>query len=129
MLNWPDWFRLEVGQIRLLGSGFVGGRIMDFKFQFLTRGTCSNIYRIYCFFLTQKLLFLTAETWFSILFTIIVELVPAAIKTSIIGMTLFAMNIIGGNVTLAIDPLEKAIGYKEALYLFWPMLAAIGKVF
>ena len=81
------------------------------------------------FFLTQKLLFLTAETWFSILFTIIVELVPAAIKTSIIGMTLFAMNIIGGNVTLAIDPLEKAIGYKEALYLFWPMLAAIGKVF
>ena len=56
-------------------------------------------------------------------------MVPAAIKTSIIGMTLFAMNIIGGNVTLAIDPLEKAIGYREALYLFWPLLAAIGKVF
>jgi len=45
-----------------------------------------------------------------------------------IGMTLFFMNIIGGNITLVIDPLEKAIGYKEALFLFWPVLAATGGI-
>ena len=45
-----------------------------------------------------------------------------------IGMTLFFMNIIGGNITLVIDPLEKAIGYKEALFLFWPVLAATGTI-
>ena len=45
-----------------------------------------------------------------------------------IGMTLFFMNIIGGNITLVIDPLEKAIGYKEALFLFWPVLAATGNL-
>ena len=36
------------------------------------------------------------------------------------------MNIIGGNITLVIDPLEKAIGYREALIVFWPVLAAVG---
>ena len=36
------------------------------------------------------------------------------------------MNIIGGNITLVIDPLEKAIGYRNALILFWPVLAAVG---
>ena len=45
-----------------------------------------------------------------------------------IGMTLFFMNIIAGNITLVIDPLEKAIGYKEALFLFWPVLAATGNL-
>lgn len=79
-----------------------------------------------CYILLVYYLF--AETWFSILFTIIVELVPAAVKTSMIGMTLFFMNIIGGNITLVIDPLEKAIGYKEALFLFWPVLAATGGI-
>ena len=41
---------------------------------------------------------------------------------------MFFMNIIAGNITLVIDPLEKAIGYKEALFLFWPVLAATGNL-
>lgn len=56
-----------------------------------------------------------------------VEIVPPSVKTSIIGLFLFVMNMIGGNVPILVDPLSKAIGYREALYVFYPSLVALSK--
>ena len=71
-------------------------------------------------------LFLAAETWFSLVFTVLVEIVPASIRSVCIGTFLFLMNNVGGNVPLLIDPLAKlqGLGLQTALYIFWPGLIA-----
>jgi hypothetical protein len=39
----------------------------------------------------------SAETWFAILFVSLVEVVPASVKTSVLGIFLFLINNLGGN--------------------------------
>ena len=68
-----------------------------------------------------------AETWFGILFIAIVEILPSAVRTSVLGFFLFVMNMVGGNLNVLIDPMSKAIGYTEALFFFWPVMAATSK--
>ncbi len=55
-----------------------------------------------------------------IVFVVVVELVPAATKTGVLGVFLFLMNNIGGNFPVLVDPLSKLIGYREALLIFYP---------
>ena len=71
---------------------------------------------------------ISAETWFGILFIAIVEILPSGVKTSVLGFFLFVMNMVGGNLNVLIDPLSKKIGYTEALFFFWPVLAATSKL-
>ena len=61
-----------------------------------------------------------AETWFAILFTVIVEICAPEVKSVSIALFLFIMNNIGGNLPVIVDPISKAIGYREAVYLVWP---------
>ena len=67
-----------------------------------------------------------AETWFSLVFTVLVEIVPSSIRSVCIGTFLFLMNNVGGNIPLLIDPLAKipGLGLQTALYIFWPGLTA-----
>ena len=71
-------------------------------------------------------LIVAAETWFSLVFTVLVEIVPASIRSFCIGTFLFLMNNVGGNLPLLIDPLAKlrGLGLQTALYIFWPGLIA-----
>ncbi len=66
------------------------------------------------------LYYFCAETWFAILFTVIVEVVEADVKAISIAVFLFVMNNIGGNLPVIVDPISKALGYREAIYLVWP---------
>ena len=68
----------------------------------------------------------SAETWFSLLFTVLVEIVPASIRSVSIGAFLFLMNNVGGNLPLLVDPLAKmpGVGLQTALYISWPGLTA-----
>ena len=43
-----------------------------------------------------------AETWFSLLFTVLVELVPASIRSLSLGTFLFLVNNLGGNLPLLV---------------------------
>ena len=70
----------------------------------------------------------TAETWFGIVFVVLVELVPGRVKTSVLGVFLFLMNNVGGNLPVLVDPVSKAIGYREALFIFFPGFIAISKL-
>jgi hypothetical protein len=38
------------------------------------------------------------------------------------------MNNIGGNLPVIVDPISKATGYREALYLIWPGSVAVSGV-
>jgi len=75
---------------------------------------------------TLLLYYFFAETWFSLMFTVLVEIVPAAIRSVCIGSFLFLMNNVGGNLPLLIDPLTKVpgVGLQTALYITWPGLTA-----
>lgn len=65
------------------------------------------------------LLDVPAEMWFGILFATLVEIVPLAVRSTTVGVFLFVMNNIGGNLPVFVDPVSKAIGYREAMYIFY----------
>ena len=54
-----------------------------------------------------------AETWFGILFVTLVEVAPPRVKTSVLGIFLFMMNNVGGNLPVLLDPLSKLVGYRS----------------
>jgi len=61
-----------------------------------------------------------AETWFAILFTVIVEIVPAEVRSVVLGLFLFGMNNIGGNLPIVVDPIADKYNYRTALLIFFP---------
>jgi len=74
------------------------------------------------------LYYFCAETWFAILFTVIVEIVDQDVKGISIALFLFIMNNVGGNLPVIVSPLEDAIGYRQAIYLVWPGAQALAAV-
>lgn len=57
--------------------------------------------------------------WFGIVFAILVEITPLACRSTAVGVFLFVMNNVGGNLPILVDPVSKAIGYRESLYIFY----------
>ena len=55
-----------------------------------------------------------------VLFAILIELVPSKTCSVIIGIFLFVMNNIGGNLPVVVNPVKDSIGYREALFIFYP---------
>merc|ERR1712126_315319 len=74
--------------------------------------------------------YLFAETWFAILFTVIVEVVAPEVRATAIALFLFAMNQVGGNLPVVIDPLRSAFGndYRAALGVMWPGCLALSSI-
>ena len=69
--------------------------------------------------LKDALLF-SADTWFGVLFTVISEMVSPDVRSVVIAIFLFLMNNVGGQIPLAIHPLQKAFGLNRALLMIWP---------
>jgi len=70
-----------------------------------------------------------AETWFAVLFTVIVEIVPPEVRSTCIALFLFIMNLVGGNLPIIVAPLRGWYGeYRSALLLVWPGFCAISAV-
>merc|ERR1712071_28218 len=69
-----------------------------------------------------------AEMWMGVLFAILIELVPVKVCSVIVGIFLFVMNNIGGNFPVVVNPIKDSIGYRQALFIFYPggyLLSAI----
>jgi len=67
-----------------------------------------------------------AETWFAVLFTVIVEIVNPEVRSTCIALFLFIMNLFGGNLPVIVAPLRQYYGdYRSALLLVWPGFCAI----
>ncbi|XP_045503093.1 putative metabolite transport protein HI_1104 [Colias croceus] len=69
-----------------------------------------------------------AEMWFGILFAILVEIVPLSVRSTTVGVFLFVMNNVGGNLPILVDPVSKAIGYREAIMIFYAGFYAISAI-
>lgn len=78
-------------------------------------------------FASLLIAYLFAETWFGILFAILIELVPSAACSFVIAVFLFVMNNVGGNLPIVITPLSKLMGYRETLLLFYPGFFLLSK--
>ncbi|XP_019878293.2 D-xylose transporter [Aethina tumida] len=78
---------------------------------------------VYCYpvgaMVTLGISYFFAEMWFGILFAILVEIVPLKVRSTTVGVFLFVMNNIGGNLPILVEPVSKAIGYRESLYIFY----------
>lgn len=57
--------------------------------------------------------------WFGIVFAVLVEIVPLQVRSTTVGIFLFVMNNIGGNLPILVDPLAKAIGYRQSVTIFY----------
>lgn len=67
--------------------------------------------------------------WFGIVFAILVEIVPLQVRSTTVGVFLFVMNNIGGNLPILVDPVAKALGYREALFIFYAGFYGISELF
>lgn len=65
--------------------------------------------------------------WFGIVFAILVEIVPLSCRSTTVGVFLFVMNNVGGNLPILVDPVSKAIGYREAIMIFYAGFYALSK--
>lgn len=72
--------------------------------------------------------FVTAEMWFGILFAILVEVVPLPVRSTTVGVFLFVMNNVGGNLPIVVEPVSKALGYRQALYIFYAGAYGLSKL-
>lgn len=72
------------------------------------------------------LYYFLAETWFAVLFTVIVEIVEPEVRSTCIAVFLFLMNLVGGNLPVIVTPLKEHFDdYRQALYLVWPGFLSI----
>ncbi|XP_037292733.1 putative metabolite transport protein HI_1104 [Manduca sexta] len=69
-----------------------------------------------------------AEMWFGIVFAILVEIVPLSVRSTTVGVFLFVMNNVGGNLPILVDPVSKAIGYREAIMIFYAGFYGISSI-
>jgi len=78
---------------------------------------------------TLILYYLFAETWFAVLFTVIVEIVEPDVRATCIALFLFCMNLVGGNLPVIITPLKSYLDdYRFSLALVWPGFLLLSSV-
>jgi len=68
-----------------------------------------------------------AEMWFGIVFAVVVEIVPLNLRSTTVGVFLFVMNNIGGNLPILVEPTRMAIGFRESLYIYYAGFYGISK--
>ncbi|XP_014480060.1 PREDICTED: D-xylose-proton symporter [Dinoponera quadriceps] len=69
-----------------------------------------------------------AEMWFGIVFAIVVEIVPLNLRSTTVGIFLFVINNIGGNLPILVEPTRMAIGFRESLYIFYAGFYGISSI-
>ena len=73
--------------------------------------------------------YLFAETWFAVLFTVIVEIVDPEVRATCIALFLFCMNLVGGNLPIIITPITYYLdNFRLALALVWPGCLALSSL-
>lgn len=67
--------------------------------------------------------------WFGIVFAVLVEIVPVQVRSTTIGIFLFVMNNVGGNLPILVDPVAKYIGYRGSIMIFYAGFYLLSKYF
>lgn len=66
--------------------------------------------------------------WFGIVFAVMVEIVPLSMRSTTVGIFLFVMNNIGGNLPILVEPTRQAIGFRESLYIYYAGFYGISSI-
>ncbi|XP_024892344.1 uncharacterized protein LOC112467778 isoform X1 [Temnothorax curvispinosus] len=69
--------------------------------------------------ITLAISYFFAEMWFGIVFAVVVEIVPLKLRSTTVGVFLFVMNNIGGNLPILVEPTRMSIGFRESLYIYY----------
>ncbi|XKL64412.1 hypothetical protein PGB90_004498 [Kerria lacca] len=77
---------------------------------------------------TLAISYVFAEMWFGILFAILVEIVPLSVRSTTVGVFLFVMNNIGGNLPILVEPVRKASSFRHSLAIFYAGFYLISSV-
>lgn len=65
--------------------------------------------------------------WFGIVFACLVEIVPVQVRSTTVGIFLFVMNNIGGNLPILVDPVAKHLGYRASISIFYAGFYGLSK--
>jgi len=60
---------------------------------------------------------------------VIVEIVPSEVRSVVLGLFLFGMNNIGGNLPVVVDPVAEKYNYRTALLIFFPGFVGASEFF
>ncbi|CAL8071526.1 unnamed protein product [Orchesella dallaii] len=71
-------------------------------------------------FLSLLIGYITSEMWFGVMYAILVELVPANYRSTAVGLALFVINNVGGNLPIVVDPLSSVTDYRTAIAILYP---------
>lgn len=58
--------------------------------------------------------------WFGVVFVIFVELVPFRLRSTAIGVVLFIINNVGGNLPVLVAPVSDYWNLRTAITIFYP---------
>ncbi|KAK0159577.1 hypothetical protein PV327_010673 [Microctonus hyperodae] len=78
--------------------------------------------------ITLGISYFFAEMWFGIVFAIMVEIVPLNMRSTTVGIFLFVMNNIGGNLPILVEPTRQVIGFRESLYIYYAGFYGISSI-
>lgn len=97
--------------------GYMSGLIISICAVYHYKSPKSLKYKLIMWWSQLKYL---AEMWFGVMFAILVELVPARIRSTALGIALFIINNVGGNLPIIVDPLSSLVGFRGALLILYP---------
>ncbi|CAL4234721.1 unnamed protein product [Meganyctiphanes norvegica] len=72
--------------------------------------------------------YIFAEMWFGVMFAVLMDLVPSESRATAVGIFLFVMNNVGGNLPVVVTPLRKATDYRTALLIMYPMFYFLSSI-
>ena len=70
--------------------------------------------------LMQIPVLLFGEMWIGVSLAVLIDLVPTEIRGTAIGVYLFVINAIGGNMNVLIEPLRRSMSLRMALTFAFP---------
>ncbi|XP_014259873.1 uncharacterized protein LOC106672735 [Cimex lectularius] len=130
--NWLFFVTFVIGGIGVLVGGYVSDKIvanMGIKSRVAVLAISQLISTPFAFgsiymgptgaMITLAISYLFAEMWFGILFAVLVEIVPLAVRSTTVGVFLFVMNNIGGNLPILMEPIRKLTSFQDALAIFY----------
>ncbi|KAL1114880.1 hypothetical protein AAG570_007704 [Ranatra chinensis] len=130
--GWLFFVTFVIGGVGVLVGGYVSDKIvanMGIKSRVVVLAVSQLISTPFAFgsiymgpvgaMITLAISYLFAEMWFGILFAVLVEIVPLAVRSTTVGVFLFVMNNIGGNLPILMEPVRKATSFQDSLAIFY----------
>lgn len=140
--SYMSWIPLVSGSIGVVFGGFISDRVVS-RIGFHGRVWVIIISQLAAAPFVFGVLFLSppwayisliptyiiGEMWIPITLAVLVELVPAEVRTAAVAFYFFVISNIGGNMPLLVDPVKKAFqnaghtdvdALRDTLYLFYP---------